>query len=288
MNSIRTTWSWVFLVASLVPIADARSDEPAAMRASVNVEGFEMSYLDLGRGEPLVLLHGFGDCARGWEPFFESLGAHYRLIVPDLRGHGASTHPSGRFSMRQSARDVIALLDALELPRVKAIGISAGGMTLLHIATQAPERIEAMALVGATTHFPEQARAILRTIPDGVPPPIREMFLACAARGEEQVDLLMRNFAGFADSHDDMNLTATDLGRIRTRSLIVHGDRDEFFPVDIPVAMYQSIPGSALWIIPQGDHVPIYGEQQGAFEATILRFLGGPQPRPQSRDPQPP
>jgi pimeloyl-ACP methyl ester carboxylesterase len=60
----------------------------------------------------------------------------------------------------------------------------------------------------------------------------------------------------------------------------VHGDRDEFFPVDIPVEMYRAIPGSALWIIPQGGHVPIFGEHAGEFQDAALQFLrGGRAPR---------
>ena len=61
----------------------------------------------------------------------------------------------------------------------------------------------------------------------------------------------MGQFQGFADSHDDMNLTPADLAKIKARTLIVHGDRDEFFPVEIPVEMYRAIPGSQLWIVPE-------------------------------------
>jgi pimeloyl-ACP methyl ester carboxylesterase len=55
----------------------------------------------------------------------------------------------------------------------------------------------------------------------------------------------------------------------------VHGDRDRFFPVEIPVSIYRSIPGAALWIIPGGDHVPIY-DSTVPFASTALRFLDGP------------
>ena len=62
----------------------------------------------------------------------------YRLIIPDLRGHGRSTNPSGLFTHRQCAEDLFALLDQLEILRFKAVGISAGGNTLLHMATARP------------------------------------------------------------------------------------------------------------------------------------------------------
>jgi pimeloyl-ACP methyl ester carboxylesterase len=55
----------------------------------------------------------------------------------------------------------------------------------------------------------------------------------------------------------------------------VHGDRDEFFPVTIPVEMYQAIPGAALWIVPRGGHVPIIGRRSAQFLDVALEFLRG-------------
>ena len=60
------------------------------------------------------------------------------------------------------------------------------------------------------------------------------------------------------DNYDDMKFSATDLSTIQARTLVVHGDRDRFFPVEIAVDIYRSIPDAALWIVPRGDHVPIH------------------------------
>ena len=243
----------------------------------LRVNGIEM-YVELrGTGDPLVLLHGFGSCGKGWAAVADSLAGRYQLIVPDLRGHGRSTNPSGSFTHRQSALDVYALLDQLGVTRFKAMGISTGGMTLLHMATQQRDRIDAMVLIGATTAFPEPARAIMRSVSaDSLPPPVRQMFSACATRGDPQIRELAGQFAGFRDSYDDMNFTAPFLGTIRARTLIVHGDRDEFFPVDIPVEMYRSIPDAALWIVPRGDHVPIFGGRLREFLRVTADFLQNP------------
>ena len=89
---------------------------------------------------------------------------------------------------------------------------------------------------------------------------------------------LMRQFIGFKDSYEDMNLTPPYLATIKARTLIVHGDRDEFFPVDIPVDMYKSIPGSQLWIVPNGDHVPIYGARTVEFLRIARQFMASPSP----------
>jgi pimeloyl-ACP methyl ester carboxylesterase len=72
----------------------------------------------------------------------------YQVIVPDLRGHGRSTNPAAAFTHRQAAADVLALLDRLGLQRVKAMGISTGGMTLLHMATQRASGGKGAALPG--------------------------------------------------------------------------------------------------------------------------------------------
>lgn len=242
------------------------------------VNGLTLHYQVHGQGEPLVLLHGFGGCGDTWSDFVPALSAKYQLIIPDLRGHGGSTNPSGRFTMRDSATDMLALLDALKLPRVRAMGISAGGMTLTHAATRQPARFEALVLIGSTTYFPAQARGIMASVREGLPPPVQAMFLACAPRGQPQVDELVQQFHDFKDSYEDMSFTAPHLGTITARTLVVHGDRDEFFPVQIATDLYAAIPGAALWIVPEGDHVPIFDARRPEFERITLQWLATPTP----------
>jgi len=249
-----------------------------AANHTVAVNGLTLHYQTHGRGEPLLLLHGFGGCGNDWSDFVPVLSARYQLIIPDLRGHGGSSNPSGKFTMRDSASDLLALLDALGHKRVRAMGISAGGMTLMHAATREPARFDALVLIGATTHFPAQARAIMAGVPGDLPPPVMQMFLACATRGQPQVDALLQQFHGFKDSYEDMTFTAPHLGTISARTLVVLGDRDEFFPVQVATDMYAAIPGSALWVVPEGDHVPIYGPRQPEFERIALGWLAAPQP----------
>src|SRR5437762_7442895 len=108
---------------------------------TTDVNGFQMYYEERGEGEPLLLLHGFTGIGADWRHVFPSDPGGCRVIVPDLRGHGRSTNPSNAFTFRQSASDVLALLDRLGVSRVKAIGMSAGAKTLLHMATKQPGRI---------------------------------------------------------------------------------------------------------------------------------------------------
>ncbi len=241
---------------------------------SVQLEGLELYYEELGDGAPLVLLHGFGGCSQNWYPFTDELARHYRLLLVDLRGHGYSTNPGNRFTHRDAAGDVLRLLDELGIERCSAMGMSTGGMTLLHVATRQPQRLEALVLISATSHFPEQARAIMRRASfDTLPPDVRAMYRECAKRGDAQIRQLIEQFRALHANHDDMSFTAQDLSAIEARTLLVHGDRDPFFPVEIAVSMFRAIPRAELWVVPGGDHVPVF-DAAVPFVTEALRFLG--------------
>lgn len=238
------------------------------------INGIQMYYEMYGEGEPLVMLHGFSGSGANWKPFVEEFAETYKLIIPDLRGHGRSTNPTNQFTHRQAALDVYALLDELKIEKFRAMGISTGGMTLIHMATQQPERAEAIVLIGATIYFPEQAREIMRqrTV-EGLSEREWEAYRDRHKHGDDQIRALINEFHGFKDSYDDMNFTPPYLSTIKARTSVVHGDRDKFFPVSIPVEMYRSIPNSYLWVIPNGGHVPIYGNNQATFTEKALEFL---------------
>jgi pimeloyl-ACP methyl ester carboxylesterase len=234
-----------------------------------------MYYEEYGEGKPLLLVHGFGGSVKNWHPFVAKLKEYYRLIVVDLRGHGYSTNPDNQFTHGEAAGDILLLLEKLGISRFSAMGISSGGMVLLHLATRQPACIDSMVLVSASSHFPFQARAIMRQATFArMPRQVQEMYRECAQRGDEQIRQLIEQFNALHDNYDDMNFTVKDLLTIAARTLIVHGDRDQFFPVEIPINLCRSIPNATLWMIPGGDHVPIYNSTV-PFVSTVLRFLNG-------------
>lgn len=273
-NAIRSHTAWLTLLAIAIGCS-AHAQGTDARSAVVPINGMEMYYEASGQGTPLVLLHGFNASSTRWASMVPDLAKTYHVVVPDLRGHGRSTNPTKQFTHRQSALDVFALLDSLGIRQFKAMGISTGGMTLIHMATQQPSRIEAMVLIGATTFFPEQARAIMRAATlESMTTTLWEQRRLIHRRGDEQIRELQQQFHNFKDSYDDMNFTQPYLSTIAARTLIVHGDRDQFFPVEIPLEMYRGIPNASLWIIPQGGHVPIF-DPAIPFVPTALKFLGG-------------
>jgi len=237
---------------------------------SISINDIEMYYVVRGEGEPLILLHGGGGIGANWDLVFPSPPDGYKLIVPDLRGHGRTTNPPGRFSFKQIALDVFALLDHLRINRFKAIGMSLGAKTLVHVATQQPERVEAMVLVSGTPYFPTTARSIMATMtPETRTEAEWKQMRQWHTGGDEQIIAIWDQMRSLKDSYDDMNFTKPLLSTIVARTLIVHGDRDPLYPANLAMEMYEAIPDSFLWIIPNGGHGPIFGEFQGAGVTTV-------------------
>jgi pimeloyl-ACP methyl ester carboxylesterase len=242
----------------------------------VDVNDIALHYETFGDGEPLLWLHGFMGAGPDWTYIFKEPPEGYRLIAPDMRGHGASTNPSGAFSFRQSASDILALLRHLHVDRVKAIGLSGGGITLLHLATVDPSRVSSMVIVSAPPYFPEQARSIQRhasaaMIGDAELVMMRERHVY----GESQVQQLFVQSRAFADNHDDVSFTPPHLATITAETLIVFGDRDPFYPVSMAFDLYQAIPRSYLWVVPNGGHGPVFHDAAPRFAETALSFLRG-------------
>jgi pimeloyl-ACP methyl ester carboxylesterase len=245
--------------------------------STIHVNGFDMYFEDRGAGEPLLLLHGGMGIGADWLHVFPEDPDGYRVIVPDLRGHGRSTNPSGTFTFRQCAQDLLALLDHLGVPSAKAIGMSMGAKTLLHVATARPNVVSAMVLVSATPYFPPSLRTAAAQFTqdalDRLTDAERAALRARHVHGDAQIASLYEMTRGFATSYDDLAFTPPQLGTISARTLIVHGDRDPLYPVELGVDLYRSIPHSALWVVPYGTHGPVFGPFAGSFRAAALAHL---------------
>ncbi|MEM6996683.1 MAG: alpha/beta hydrolase [Myxococcota bacterium] len=243
---------------------------------TLEIEGTTVWVEDRGTGPALLLLHGFTGSGADWEQVLDldALAERYRVIVPDARGHGRSAIADASFSHRQCARDVAAILDALDVQRTSAIGMSLGGNTLLHLATMDPDRVEAMITISAPSYFAESGRAIMRTFSaddrsEGEWALMRQRH----HHGDEQIRALYEIGRGFADQHDDMAFTPPKLATIRARTLIVAGDRDPFAPVEIAVEQYRAIPRCSLWVVPDAGHDAVFGPAKDTFVRTALDFL---------------
>jgi pimeloyl-ACP methyl ester carboxylesterase len=226
-----------------------------------------------GTDEPLLLLHGFSGSSQDWMASATEWGAQFQLIVPDLRGHGRSSILSRPFRHEDAATDMLALLDHLEISACNGVGVSGGGNVLLHMATKKPARLKAMVLVSATPYFPAQARLIMSQYADSLPEQQWETLRRRHPGGDAQIKAILASSKAFANSYDDMNFTSPYLSTIQARTLIVQGDRDPLYPVEISVEMAKAIPQSRLWIIPNGGHGPVMGDRWPEFLQTASAFL---------------
>ncbi len=246
-------------------------EEPAGRIETLN--GVQIYFETRGTGEVVLLLHGFSGSSQDWKGLTPDWDKTFRLIVPDLRGHGRSGILTNPFRHQDAARDMLALLDRLEIRTCNGVGISGGGNVLLHMATWQPARVKAMVVVSATPYFPAQARSIMRQYPDNLPEAQWEILRRRHPGGDAQIQAILASTRAFADSYDDMNFTPPYLSTIQTRTLIVQGDRDPLYPVELSVEMAKAIPQSRLWIVPNSGHGAVLGERWPEFLKTAGAFL---------------
>ena len=95
-----------------------------------------------GVGKPLVLANSLGANLHMWDGQAEELARHFTLVRFDARGHGESDVPPGPYAIDDFGRDVLDLLDHLDIVRANVAGISLGGMTAMWLAIHAPERVD--------------------------------------------------------------------------------------------------------------------------------------------------
>ena len=108
----------------------------------VKLPGLTMHVAEAGNGEPLLLLHGFPQHWWGWYKVLPALAQRYRVIAPDLRGAGWTDAPPDGYNSEQLVADVVALLDALELDRVKLMAHDWGALVGFLLCLHHPQRVE--------------------------------------------------------------------------------------------------------------------------------------------------
>jgi pimeloyl-ACP methyl ester carboxylesterase len=117
---------------------------PGVEHRYVDAGGLRTHVAETGDGPPLVLLHGWPQHWWGWHRVVPLLRDHFRLVMPDLRGHGWTAAPPSGYDKEQLATDVLALLDALGIDRARIAAHDWGGWVAFLLALREPERVERM------------------------------------------------------------------------------------------------------------------------------------------------
>lgn len=239
----------------------------------------------------LLLLHGFTGSGLNWEELASKLPG-WRIVAPDLPGHGGTDAPTGR--MPEVALDLVALLDQLEIAQALVIGYSMGGRLALHLAVAAPERVRALVVIGATPGLAEQAdrearmasdEALARKIETRYEDFVRDwetlpMFgtqQALSAASRERIGAIRRSQSPEALAAA-MRLMGTGAqpplhGRLPELSmpvLWVVGEYDAKFR-EIAESVRPLLPNARQAIVPYAGHA-VHLERPSAFKTLLLSF----------------
>jgi pimeloyl-ACP methyl ester carboxylesterase len=133
-------------VASLDP-GKALAQAPQSKFAEVN--GVRLHYLVAGKGDPVVLLHGFAESSHMWLPLIAKLSDKHMVIAPDLRGFGQSSAPTDGYTKAAMARDIHALVKSLNYDRIRLVGHDIGLMVAYGYAAQYPSEVDRLVLMEA-------------------------------------------------------------------------------------------------------------------------------------------
>ncbi|MCF8230106.1 MAG: alpha/beta hydrolase [Bacteroidales bacterium] len=113
---------------------------------SVKVNNIEIYYEVHGEGEPMILISGLAGDSQSWQFSINTFSNHFKTIIFDNRGVGRSDSPSPPYSIEEMAKDVIGLLDFMDINSAHIVGHSMGGYIAQQIAIQYPERVKKLVL----------------------------------------------------------------------------------------------------------------------------------------------
>jgi pimeloyl-ACP methyl ester carboxylesterase len=282
-------------MAPSIPLKEAMmiATEPDAAKAPVNsgegryvrANGADIYYVEAGRGEPLLLLHGgavstspvWAGVPVAYVSHMETFAAHFRVIAPDTRGCGRTVNPGGGpVLFTQLADDVVALIEALGLDRPAICGFSEGGLTATIVGIRNPGAVRAIVNDAGYDMFDPQAPtfAMMRQMFGGGPeanrPDLGAFERAFAAfdptgamLGLMKADHEAAQGPGYLEKYlaqafdrvtQPPGYTVADLRRITAPTLILTGDRDEFCTVEEGVAAYRTLQNGELAILPGVGH----------------------------------
>ena len=253
----------------------------------------EIFYWVLGDGPPVVLLHPFPVNHEFWLPIAEVLAVRYRVLLPDLRGHGESGIGEGPATMEKHAADIAHIMDDADIGRAPLIGVSIGGYASFEFWRRYRGRVTALGLCntkaqadnaearaarlqvandvlerGTEPFFEAQlprmlAKTTMQTRPDLADGALRMM----RKMSPEDVAQVQRGMAERPDSVDTLKT-------INVPTLLVAGEEDVLTGVNEAELMHRHISGSQLRVIPKAGHYSPWEQPEEA--ARILRqFLDG-------------
>ena len=236
----------------------------------VQLDGPATWYEEYGDGEPLVALHpgGAGVDSRAWRPNLGALAAHFHVYTPDRRGHGHTPDLQGPITFDVMAQDTIAFLETVVANPAHVVGCSDGATVALLVALRRPDLIRRLVLVAGVFHFRGWAPGVIDSTAE--PPEFLErLYGEVSPDGPEHYRVIVEKLA---EMHArEPTLTATDLGNVKARTLVMVGDDDEV-TIEHAVEMYRGLHDGELMIVPGTSH-GLLVEKTALCNRAIVDFL---------------
>jgi pimeloyl-ACP methyl ester carboxylesterase len=256
--------------------ADIRRRRDVGDRIDVN--GLSSYYEEYGQGEPLILMHGGIGSAHSVEGLGKELAKHYHVFAPDRRGHGHTADVDGPLNYDDMADDTIAFMKAKGIEKAHLVGFSDGGILCLLIALKRPDLIDKMVPISANYHY-DGLEPQMQAMFQGVNAQVMEMMLPDDVAyykqntpdGADHWPIAFEKFKTMAMTQP--TLTTDDLAKIKVPTLVIAADRD-LMTLEHSSAIFKSIPGAQLAIVPGASHALVF-DRTGEVAAAAIRFLTG-------------
>ena len=245
-------------------------------------------YDDRGHGRVVVFVHGHPFDRSMWAPQVAALEAHFRLVIPDLRGYGDSPATRGPVSMAALAGDVRRLLDELDIDKAAVVGLSMGGLVAMELAIAEPARWWALGLVATTADPPtaderrERLAMADRLEREGTAPLVEHMRArlfgpACPPVVAARVEAMMRraNATGAAAAlrgRAERPDYRAALKRLRLPALVCVGTHDFWSTTEVTERLLATLHEPRLVVLLEVGHLPNM-ENPALFNSALLDFL---------------
>lgn len=232
-------------------------------------DGQHLSVIDLHPQDvesTILFQHGFAGVAESWEYQLAHFASEYRVLAPDLRGHGQSDAPHSQYSMSELAQDMHDILEAVNAPeKIILAGHSFGGAVCIEFAKAYPERIDKLILVASAGEYPlPKLAALLFRIPVRIALP----FWRYRRRWDAEYHALKNMFL-----HSMHGWKAWSLLRDITQdTLVITGERDNYFPRYVYDDVAKLIPGAVVEDVGSAKH-KVQLERHDAVNRAIERFI---------------
>ena len=237
---------------------------------TVAVNGINLAYTRLGKGTPLVLVHGFPLDSSSWNELIPYLKDHFDLILPDLRGFGKSTTVEAPYTLSDIADDLAGLLDDLGVEKTALAGHSMGGYISLAFAKKYPQRVSGLGLIAsqAAADAPEGKERRYKTAADvaekgvGVVVDAMTPKLSADVRVQEFVrgvierqskQAVIGALKAMAEREDAMPI----LSSFNFPLVLIHGDADQLVPLERAKEIKSANPSARLLELKGAGHMPM-------------------------------